>query len=100
MTGRTVSAETFGQVIEHTHRELEEYIKGNTGPIKERFSHRDDVTLANPLGPPVRGWEQAAAAADRAAEGLRDGEITFENLMTYETPDLAYIVEVHRFRVK
>ena len=42
-------------VIEQYHRALAEIVKGNAEPDKELFSHRDDVTLANPLGPPVRG---------------------------------------------
>ena len=32
-----------------------EFVKGNPEPAKELFSRKDDVTLANPLGPPARG---------------------------------------------
>jgi hypothetical protein len=32
-----------------------EFLKGNSEPVKKLFSHRDDVTLANPYGPPARG---------------------------------------------
>jgi ketosteroid isomerase-like protein len=38
---------------------------------------------------------------DRAALLYRDGEITrFENIATYVTPQLAYIVEVERFTTR
>src|SRR5215204_1572231 len=65
------------------------------------YSHREDVSLANPFGPPVRGWEQAAQTMERAASRYRDGEIVgFENVAKYVTAELAYIVEVERFKAK
>jgi hypothetical protein len=48
------------ELIEQYHLALDECAKGNPEPAKKLFSHRDDVTLANPLGPPARGWEQVA----------------------------------------
>src|SRR5919199_3262269 len=33
-------------------------MKGNPEPAKNLLSHREDVSLANPYGPPVREWEQ------------------------------------------
>ena len=52
-----------------------ELLKGNSEPAKNLCSHRQDVTLANPLGPAVRGWEQVAATIEHAASQMRDGEI-------------------------
>ena len=65
------------------------------------WSHRENVTLANPLGPPVRGWEQVAAAAERAASQLRDGEIVgYEIVAKYVTAELAYLVEIERAKAQ
>ena len=50
----------FDEVVEHYHLALGEFLKGNPEPAKKLWSHREDVTLANPYGPPVRGWEQVA----------------------------------------
>ena len=33
---------------------LGEFMKGNPKPAQNPFSHREDVSLANPYGPPVR----------------------------------------------
>jgi hypothetical protein len=56
---------------------------------------RDEVTLANPFGPPARRWSEVSATLDRAAENYRDGEaVGFENISTVVTPDLAYTVEI------
>lgn len=67
-----------------------ELLKGNPEPAKNLCSHRQDVTLANPLGPVVRGWEQVAAATDYAASQFRDGEIIdVETATKCVTPELA-----------
>jgi ketosteroid isomerase-like protein len=89
------------QVIERSHLALGEIVNGNPEPLKEMYSHGEDVSLANPFGPPVRGWDEAARTMERAASNYRDGEIVgFENVAKYATSDLAYIVEVERYRAK
>ena len=76
-------------------------MKGNREPVKKLFSHREDVTLANPRDGVARGWEQAAATMERAASNYRDGEIVgFENVAKYVTPEFAYVVEVERLKAK
>jgi ketosteroid isomerase-like protein len=86
------------RVIERYQLALNEFLKGNHEPVNELFSHREDVTLANPLvGPPARGWEQVAKTTEHAASQLRDGEIVgFEDVAKYVTPELAYTVWLER----
>jgi ketosteroid isomerase-like protein len=91
----------FDTVVEHYQRALGEFVKGKPEPVKMVFSHREDVTLANPLGPVVRGWEQVAATGERAASQVRDGELVgFDIVAKYVTPELAYIVWVERTKAK
>jgi ketosteroid isomerase-like protein len=89
------------KLIEQFHLVQGEVVKGNPEPALRLFSHRDDVTLANPLAPPVRGWERVAEVAERAASQFRDGEmVAFENLAKHVTPEFAYVVRVERARAK
>jgi ketosteroid isomerase-like protein len=89
------------EVVEQSHLALGEIVKGNPEPLKMVYSQREDVTLANPFGPPVRGWEQAATTMERAASNYREGEIVgFESVAKYATPELAYIVEVEHYQAK
>ena len=89
------------EVIEQYHLAANEFVKGNPEPAKELFSRREDVTLANPQGPAVRGWEQVAKVMERAASARRDGVATsFEIVAKYVTAELAYVVEVERFEAK
>ena len=90
------------QAVEQYQVALGEFMKGDPEPAKNVWSHREDVTLANPLvGPPARGWEQVAETMEHAASQVRDGEITgFETVAKYVTPELAYVVWVERARAK
>ena len=91
----------FDEVVEHYQRAIGEFVKGNPEPNKMVFSHREDVTLANPLGPPARGWEQVAATMERNASQLKDGEhVGYDIVAKYVTPELAYIVWVERTKAK
>ena len=89
------------QLIEQYHHALDEFMKGNPEPVQKLFSHREDVSLANPYGPPVRGWEQVANVTEHAASLRRDGRATgFEIVAKYVTSELAYVVQVERLEAK
>jgi ketosteroid isomerase-like protein len=90
----------LAQTIEEYHRALDAFVTGEP-ETKKLFSRRDDVTLANPLGPPVRGWSQVEKVMDHAVAQLREGEpIRFERISEYATDDLAYTVWIERSRMK
>jgi ketosteroid isomerase-like protein len=91
----------FDEVLEQYHLALDEIMKGTPDGYKRVYSRRDDVTLANPFGPPVRGWDEVAKTLERAASHYRDGEATgFENVAKYATPELAYTLEIERGQTK
>jgi ketosteroid isomerase-like protein len=95
------ASDDLAQVVDQSHQALHEFVRGESGPLKALYSHRDDVSLANPFGPPVRGWTQAAETMDRAASNYRDGRSTgFDRVAEYTTTDLAYIVEVEHYEAK
>jgi ketosteroid isomerase-like protein len=95
------AADDFDDVLEQYHLALDEIMKGSPQGYKKVYSHRDDVTLANPFGPPVRGWDEVAQTLERAASHYRDGEATgFENVAKYVSDELAYTVEMERCKAK
>src|SRR5919202_1031279 len=101
MEGSTMTASTFDEIAEEYHRAVAEFVKGNPEPNKQVFSHRDDVSLANPLGPTAVGWEQVEAALDQAAATLSEGQdFTVEDQVTYETSELAFTVGVERAQAR
>ncbi len=91
----------FDHTIEKYHRALDEFHKGRPEFILDMFSERDDVSLANPLGPTVHGRKKVVKTAERAASNYREGEpIHFETVGKVVTPDLAFVVENERSKVK
>src|SRR5215212_4088685 len=95
------ATDDFDDVLEQYHLALDEIMKGGPDGYKRAYSHRDDVTLANPFGPPVRGWDEVAPTLERAASHYRDGEASgFENVAKYTTAELAYTVEMERCQAK
>jgi ketosteroid isomerase-like protein len=95
------AVEDVDEAIEQYHLAAAEFIRGNPEPYKMVFPHREDVTLANPLSPPVRGWERVAEHLERTAARLRDGELVdSETVAKCVTPELAYVVSLVREKAK
>jgi len=95
------AVDDFDEVLEQYHLALDEIMKGSPDGYKRAYSRRDDVTLANPFGPPARGWDEVAKTLERAASHYRDGEATgFENVAKYVSDELAYTVEIERCKAK
>jgi ketosteroid isomerase-like protein len=89
------------QLIEQYQLALDEFVKGNPRPAKQLWSRRGDVTLANPLGAPVRGWDEVTKTIEHAASNIRDGEIiSFDVISKRITPELAYVVWIERQKAK
>src|SRR5215217_2598272 len=95
------TVDDFDEVIEPYHLALGEIINGNPEGYKKLSSHRDDVTLAIPFGPPALGGDGVARTLERAASHYTDGERTdFETVSKYVSAELAYLVEIERFEAK
>jgi ketosteroid isomerase-like protein len=89
------------ELIEQYQQALDEFMKGNPKPVQDLYSHREDASLANPYGPPVRGWAGIAKTTEHAASLRRDGRATgFEIVAKYVTPELAYVVQIEHLESK
>jgi ketosteroid isomerase-like protein len=89
------------QLNEQYHLASGEFLKGNPEPVKKLWSHKEDVTLANPYGPPVRGWDAAAKTIEHASSLRSDGEFSgFEIVAKYVTSELAYVVQIERAKAR
>lgn len=95
-----VSQSGFDGAVEAYRKALDPFLKGDAGPVAELFSRRDDVTLANPLGPPRLGRADVEKAIQEAAANFEDGSVRFEELSRYSTPELGYVVQLERTEVQ
>ena len=85
------AADDVDQLIERYQLGLGDFMKGDPEPVKELFSRREDVTLANPLGPPAHGWDEVGATIERAASQFRDGRFLSVDMVEKQvTPEFAH----------
>jgi ketosteroid isomerase-like protein len=95
------AADDVDALIEQYQLALDEFMKGNPKPVQELFSHGEDASLANPYGPPVRGWDGIAKTTEHAASLRRDGRARdFEIVDKNVTPELAYVVQIENLESK
>jgi ketosteroid isomerase-like protein len=89
------------RIIKQYHRALDEFVNGRPTVLQALFSHRDDVSLANPIAPVARGWENVARTQGEASSQFQSSEpIDFERVSTYVTSELAFMVEMERWNAK
>ena len=89
---------SFDELIEQFNKAVEVFAQGDPEPVKALFSHAEDVTLANPFGPPVRGWADVAAALDYAASRFSDARAPeISNIASYVTTELATCLDSERW---
>src|SRR5687768_2907845 len=95
------NSRAFEEFLNEYHQSMDEFMRGSCERVKPLFSKADDVTLGNPFGPIAKGWDRVVDAMERAAQNYRDGQaVSFDNLSTVVTPEMAYIVEVERLKAK
>jgi uncharacterized protein (TIGR02246 family) len=95
-----MSQQAVDDVIKAYRQALEAFVNGDPSGVAELFSRRDDVTLANPLGPPRRGWAEVKKAIDEAASNFTRGALVVDEVSRYATADLAYVVQLERTEVQ
>ena len=89
------AVDDLDQVLEQWHPASDEFLKGNPEPVKKLWSHKEDVTLANPYGPPVRGWDKVEEVIDHATSQAREGRlVSVEIVAKHVSPELAYVVQI------
>lgn len=94
----------FERRIDEFREALRVYVRGDAGPVAQLFSTRDDVTLANPLGPPRCGAADVMEGILEGAANFKDGgSIRFEEVASrfdevarLATPELGYLLQIER----
>ena len=94
-------AEGFEDLMVEARAALDSISRGDPDGYKALYSEAEDITLGNPFGGFRRGREAVLEQIERAASHYRDGATTaFETVTQHVGPDLAYTVEIERFRTK
>ena len=95
------SHSSFDDAVEAFRQAQVSFLNGDPEPAMELYSQRDDVTLANPLGPPRCGPAEVTRAAADAAAQVSDGTVRgFEEVSRYSAADLGYVVQIERVQAR
>jgi ketosteroid isomerase-like protein len=87
--------------IERYQAAARSFSRGDPEPVKALYSHQEDVTLANPFGPAVRGWGKVSAALDFASSRFSEGGVEdFEIIASYRSGDLVTMLATERWQAR
>ena len=89
----------FDEAVEAFRIALDALLHGDANPVKKLWSRREDVTVANPFGPPRRGPAQVDRAIEEAAANYSSGSRRFDEVSRFSTPDLGYVVQLEHTEV-
>ena len=90
-----MAPQTFNAAVETARQNLAAMAKGDPAPSTALWSQRDDVVLANPLGPPIVGFLLVAAETARVASMFVDGEPPeYDEITRWASDDLGYVVAI------
>jgi len=68
------TVDNVDRLIGRYHQALGELSRGNPDPVKNFYSSRDDVAIANPFFPLTRGHERVVESLEHIVTSFRDGE--------------------------
>jgi len=96
-----MNPQTFNDAVEAGRMALGSMAKGDAGPSTALWSRRDDVVLANPLGPPIVGFPSVAAEIARVASMFVGGEPhEFDEIVRWSSDDLGYVLAIEHALVQ
>lgn len=96
-----MAPQTFDAAVEAARQALGAMVTGDSGPSIAMWSRRDDVVLANPLGPPIVGFAPVAAETARVASMFVGRESPeFDEITRWASHDLGYVVAIEHSRVQ
>ncbi|MCW5715629.1 MAG: nuclear transport factor 2 family protein [Bauldia sp.] len=87
MTGR----QDVGDAADRFYAALNRLFAGDAQPMKDAWSHADDITYMGPSGLYLVGWQQIEQEWDAQAAALLGGRVTPQNLHVVVGADLAVI---------
>lgn len=89
-----MSQSGFDEAVDAFRIALDALLQGDANPVKKLWSRQEDVTVANPFGPPRRGPSEVERAIEEAAGNYSGGSRRFDEVSRFSTPELGYVVQL------
>ena len=96
----TSSDALFPAAIARLHAAMAKVANGDISEITALYSHADDATSFYGWGGYEKGWDAVSQRWDWAGRQFKGGTVSYENLTTVVTPELAYTTDVETFECR
>ena len=90
----------FADAIARLHAAMAKVADGDTSAIRALYAHGPDATSFYGWGGYEKGWEEVARRWDWAGRQFKGGTVSYENLTTVVTAELAYTTDIETFRTR
>jgi ketosteroid isomerase-like protein len=91
--------EPFAAAIARLHAAMAKVANGDIAEIKALYSHADDATSFYGWGGYEKGWEAVSGRWDWAGQQFKGGTVSYQNVTSVVTLELAYTTDVEIFKV-
>ena len=99
MTTRT-PREGFAEALAACNRANDALLEGRSGPLKDCFSHGEDVSLFGGFGGHERGWRHLEPRLDWVARSFAGGRCDYETIATGAGDELGFTVQIERIEAR
>jgi ketosteroid isomerase-like protein len=90
----------FADAISGLHAAMAKVANGDISAIKALYAHGDDATSFYGWGGYEKGWEAVSRRWDWAGRQFKGGTVSYQNVTTVVTAELAYTTDIETFKVK
>ena len=96
----TSQAPTFAAAIARLHTAMAKVADGDISDIKALYAHTDDATSFYGWGGYEKGWQAVSKRWDWAGQQFKGGSVSYENVTTVVSSELAYTTDIETFEAR
>ena len=96
----TSQAPSFAAAIARLYAAMAKVANGDISDIKTLYSHTDDATSFYGWGGYEKGWQAVSKRWDWAGRQFKGGSVSYENVTTVVSTELAYTTDIETFEAR
>lgn len=90
----------FADAIGRLHAAMARVANGDVSAIKALYAHGEEATSFYGWGGYEKGWEAVCKRWDWAGQQFKGGTVSYENVTSVVTAELAYTTDIETFKVR
>ena len=90
----------FAATVARLHEAMAGVANGDISGIKALYAHSEDATSFYGWGGYEKGWDAVSRRWDWAGRQFKGGTVSYRNVTTIVTAELAYTTDIETFKVR